>query len=167
MLEDIHERINMLALEDERRLELEHVVKGALGAEQDAAALHALDDIVRFPVSGFERVAISNQFDAEEEARTAHLPDDGEVRLQGLQALHPIAAGLVGVLLQVFIGDDVEHFQADSTGDRIAAEGIEIFHAVSESGGDLWRGDDSAERMSVGDGLAQSDNVGHDAAQFK
>ena len=157
----------MLAPEDERWLELEHVVKGSFGAEQDAAPLHAFDDVIRFPVSGFERVAISNQFDAEEESRTAHLPDDGEARLQGLQALHPIAADLVGVLLQVFIGDDLEHFHADGTGDRIAAEGIEIFHAVSEGGGDLRRGDDSAERMSVGDGLAHGDNIGHDAAQFE
>ena len=52
-----HENIHMRAPEDERRLELEHVVKGSFGAEQDAAALHALDDVVGFPVSGFECVA--------------------------------------------------------------------------------------------------------------
>ena len=68
----------MGAPEDERRLELEHVVKGSFGAEQDAAALHALDDVVGFPVSGFECVLISNQIDAEEESRSADLPDDGK-----------------------------------------------------------------------------------------
>ena len=56
----------MLAAEDDRRLELEHVVPRSFSAEQDTARLHTLDDIGRFPIGRFERGAVADQVNAEE-----------------------------------------------------------------------------------------------------
>ena len=139
----------------------------SFGAEQDAALFHALDDVCRFPIRRLQRLRVANEFDTEEETGSARLPDDWVLGLQLLQALHPMVAGIEGVALQVVIGDDVEYLQADRAGDRVAAEGVEVFHAVVEGGGDCRCGDNSAQRVSIGDRLAHSDDIGNDAAQLE
>ena len=58
----------MLALEDDGRLELEHIMMRSFGTEQDAIIFHALDDICRFPISRFQTVRIPYEFDTEEQA---------------------------------------------------------------------------------------------------
>src|SRR6266478_7441729 len=71
------------------------------------------------------------------------------------------------VLLQVFVGDDIKDRQANRTRDGVAAEGVEILHTAVKRSGNLRRGHDCRQWMSIANRLAHRDNVGHDALCLK
>ena len=66
-----------------------------------------------------------------------------------------------GILAQAIALKDFQHLETDRAGDGIAAEGVEIFHAVVEAVGNLARGDQGRHRVAVADGLAHGDEVRH------
>ena len=79
---------------------------------------------------------------------------------------HP-AADFERALLEALVADHVEHREADLAGDGVAAEGVEVLHAVRERGRDRRSRHDRAERMPVADGLAQRHDVGDDVLALR
>src|SRR5699024_4868507 len=69
------------------------------------------------------------------------------------------SSDVAGVVLQALILDYVEHGQANGAGHRVAAEGIEILHAVGKGSRDLRRGDDRGHGVTVADRFAEGDDV--------
>ena len=80
--------------------------------------------------AGSQGLPISDQFNAQEQPRAAHVADQQMAVLEFPQTLQEMLSYLGRVDLQVFVGDDVQHRQADGAGNRVAAEGAEEFHAV-------------------------------------
>ena len=79
--------------------------------------------------------------------------DDGDDRSQQLRAdldgladeedrgelaiLQQALAGPIGIFLQPLVFNDVQHCHSNRTGNRIAAERIEVFHTIGKGIGDL------------------------------
>src|SRR6266487_688685 len=76
-------------------------------------------------------------------------------------------AGAQGVLLKLLFLDNIEHCQPDGAGDGVAAEGIEVLHAIVERSGDFGRRHYCGKGMPVADGLAQGDDIGDDALRLE
>ncbi len=82
--------------------------------------------------------------------------ESGEVLLEA-------TADVVGMRLQTLPLEDLQHREADGRGYRIAAEAAEELHAVGEGLGDGAGGHHRPQRVAVPHGLAQRDDVRHDA----
>ena len=96
----------------------------AIGAQQDAAIFHPVDEF-----GGFRPVA---HFEAEEQAEAADVRNQRLTGLQVAQAGDQVFARRSRVLLESFVVDHVQHGDTDRARDRIAAERVEVLHAVSE-----------------------------------
>ena len=130
-------------------------------------ALHALLDGGRLGGRRLARARSRDQLDAEEQPAAAHVADQRVAPAQLAQAGREPAAEHVRARLQALVADHVEHGEADRGRDRVAAEGVEVLHAVRERARDLRRRDDRAQRVAVADRLAHRDDVGHDALRLE
>jgi len=153
--------------EQERRAEFDDVVVRAVGTGEDAAVSESIDDVGGLRGGGGARFAIGDEVDAEEETGAADVADEGMVGLQSAKRIEPARADFEGVFLKIFFTQDLEDREAGGTGDGIAAECAEKFHAVVEGSGDFSSGDDGGERKSIADGFAEDDDVGNNLLRFE
>ncbi len=167
LVEGLHQQIGVELREGQWRLDLEHVFEWAVGAQENPSVLHVFDDVPGERGGGLLGFAIGDKLDAQEQTHPAHIADRVVILFEAFESgLQPIADG-ERVFLQSLVLDDVQHRQADGARHGIAAEGVEVFHAVVERLGDVWRRDDGAEWMAVPDGFAQRHDVGHDSLRFE
>ena len=75
VVKGLEEQIRMLALEDERRPDLERVCRAAGRANEHRPLTHALDDLLRRRTIGLGRAGV-NDFDADGQADAAHLTNE-------------------------------------------------------------------------------------------
>jgi len=82
---------------------------GPVRPQEDAAVAHPVADESRLGGGGLARVAIANEFHAEEQPRSPHVADDRMPAGERAQRPEEVLAHLEGVLLQPLLLHDVEH----------------------------------------------------------
>src|SRR5262245_2263793 len=100
-----------------------------IDTKQDTARLHPLHDIRGFRSCGLKQSAVADQFDADKQPEAANIADQRVLCLQLTQARHQKAADVQGVILKVFLFDDVEYRGTSCARDRISAKRVEVLHA--------------------------------------
>ena len=130
-------------------------------------AFDALLDGGRLGGGRLARARVGTSSTPRKSPRPRTSPISGPLGHQRAQAGRQPAAEHVRAGLQPLVADHVQHREADRGRDRVAAEGVEVLHAVRERARDLRRRDDGAERMAVADRLAHRDDVGHDALRLE
>ena len=113
---------------------------GPVGRDQDAAV--ALDALLDRGGLGGRRLAgraVAHQLDAEEEPAAAHVADQRVRSASSARrpAEQPAAEHARACACSRSSRDHVEHREADRGRDRVAAEGVEVLHAVGERARDL------------------------------
>src|ERR1035438_1152307 len=126
LVQAVDQRVRIGAGEDHRRLDLDHVVEGAVGREQHAKILHAIDQGRGFRGGRRLRGSGAHQFEAEEETEAANVTDDGVARGEFAQTGPQVIAGRERVLLQLFVANDIKDRQSHGAGNGAAAEGVEV-----------------------------------------
>src|ERR1700752_2587686 len=67
----------------------------------------------------------------------------------------------------MLLSDHIEYRQTNGARNGVAAEGIEIFHAVIERVRDFRRGDYGRQGMSIADWFAHRHNIGYDSLRLE
>jgi hypothetical protein len=86
----------------------------------------------RFSAGRLKSIPIPNEFNPKKQTQTAHVANQTVSVLQRAKLTFQVFANFQRILLQLFIANNVEDGQANGAGNRIAAEGIEVFHAIGE-----------------------------------
>src|SRR5215510_356783 len=86
---------------------------------------------------------------------------------KALELVAEPAADAKRVCLQALLLQYIENRKPHGAGNRISAKRAEKFHAVVERSRNFASRDDGCERKCVSDGLAEHDDVGHDALRFE
>ena len=89
----------MLSRKDERRLHLDHVVLGAVRAQEDPLVPHALNGGVGHVGGGLEIPPLPHELDAREQASAPRVADGGVAITEVFEARQQPLADLRGVLL--------------------------------------------------------------------
>ena len=124
--------------EDERGLDLEHVVVGAVRAHRAPLLPQSLNDVGRLKGGRGPGRPVQDELDPEKQAQPADVSDKGVPFAEPAQPGFQRGADPGGVLLQLFVLHDVEHREAGGAGHRITAERIEVLHAIREGVRDCW-----------------------------
>ncbi len=100
-----------------------------------------------------------NKLHAHEEARAAHIGDDGERTGQGPDVRHHPRTHGARIGLKAFAFQDVEDRHSRGAGDGIAAEGVEVARLAAERLHDLRLDHHGGDGMTVAHRLAHGDDV--------
>ena len=146
--------------DDQRRFDLQHVRRGAVGADEDAVVAHAFGDVSRERGPGLAGLAVRDEVHAEVEAAAAHVADRRVALREGLHLPEELRTPRGGVLHQALVVDDAQHLGADGDRHVVATEGREELHAAGEGVGDLARRRHRRHGVPVPDGLAHGHDVG-------
>ena len=163
-----HEPVGVARREAHGRLDLQHVVERAVGADEHAAGRASGSPRCRRSVpAGSRRDAVAHQLDADEQAEPAHVADERVTRPQPAQAAQQVLADLQRMVLQalVAITSSTARPIAHETG--LPPKVLKYSMPLAKASRDLGRRDHGAERVAVADGLAHGDDVGHDALGFE
>src|SRR4029077_2722899 len=71
------------------------------------------------------------------------------------------------VFLKVLFLEHIQNGESRSACDRIASKSAEEFHAVVETRGDFWSGDDGRERERISDGFSEHHDVWNNVLRFE
>src|SRR6185369_14319884 len=138
---------------------LDHAAVESIRAQEHAAVSSTVDELGGGRPVGLASGAVADELDADEQAPAADVADRLVPRRELAEAAEESLAGDPGALLEPFVLDDVEHRQADRRGYGVAAERVEVLHAVGERIGDRPGRHDRAERVAVADRLAHRHDV--------
>src|SRR6266849_2047131 len=94
LVKDAEQQVGVLPAEHEGRADLEHVAGRPGGAEQDPAVALRLGDLAGAPGRGPTGLSVLDKLDTEQQARAAHIPDEGMPPLQLQQAIPQVTADL-------------------------------------------------------------------------
>ena len=92
VIEESKSHVDVIDCQDHRWFDLDHIVQGSIGAHEDAAGAHRVDDVFGFAGCGFEGGPVSNQFDADEQSGASDIPDDSMPVLKCSQSLEEVLA---------------------------------------------------------------------------
>jgi hypothetical protein len=150
----------VFALEYQGWPDLEDVPGRAGGAEQYAPIAHGLGHFACGPSRRPARVI--GQFDAEQEAFAADVPDQRVPSGEGQQALPEIGTDFRGVGHEALILDDGQHRERGRRGYRVTAEGAEQLDLLGNGPEQLGPDHESGDREAVAHRLAHHHHVGLD-----
>ena len=121
--------------EAQRRLDLQHVVERAVGADEHAAVAHAVRDVgrpPRRPAPASSRSRTSSTPTKRPSPRTSPMSGWRGLQRRAGRASRCVADVAARCSCSRSSRDHVEHGQADRARHGIAAEGVEVLHAVGE-----------------------------------
>lgn len=119
-LDGIEHVVDVFCRDDERRLEGHDVAGDAVFADDEAAVLERLEDVIE--LGGGGALVGVDEFSAGHEAEAADVADDRVLLLDLAQAGAQLLAALLGILAEVMLLDVVEHGEAGRRRDGVAAE---------------------------------------------
>src|SRR5208282_783466 len=142
--------IHVLFFQQERRQEAQDRVLGRV--EQYALRQSLLH---QWPCGNVEHEALN-------ESAAARFAGSGILVDQFLELLMQVPANLHDVFEQMLFFDDRQIFEPDTARQRTAAKGSAVLSGRN-SGGEVFLGQECAERHSRGDRLGDGDDIGHNA----
>lgn len=154
-LERVEHVVDVFCRDDERRLEGHDVAGDAVFADDEAAVLEGLEDVVELG-SGGALVGV-DELGAGHEAEAADVADDRVLLLDLAQAGAQLFAALLGILAEVMLLDVVEHGEAGCRRDGVAAERRGARTRVGI--GNLRRRDEGRDRRAVAERLGHRHDV--------
>src|SRR5713226_702739 len=120
-----------------------------VGAVDEQAALHGFAD---------ERRAFDGEFDADHQAFAADFADETELDGKLGEAVAQLRAAHADIFQQLFVLNDLEELESHGTGQRAAAK-RGAMHPGRDARGDLFGGENGAERKTGGERLGDQNNV--------
>lgn len=154
-LERVEHVVDVFGRDDEWRLEGHDVAGDAVFADDEAAVLECLEDVIEFGGGG--ALVGVDEFGAGHEAEAADVADDRVLLLDLAQAGAQLLAALLGILAEIMLLDVVEHGKARSRRDGVAAERRSARTRVGV--GNLRRRDEGRDRRAVAERLGHRHDV--------
>ena len=154
-LERVEHVVDVFCCDDERRLEGHDVAGDAVFADDEAAVLEGLENVIEFGGGG--ALVGVDEFGAGHEAEAADVADDRVLLLDLAQAGAQLLAALLGILAEVMLLDVVEHGEAGCRRDGVAAERRGARARVGI--GNLRRRDEGRDRSAVAECLGHRHDV--------
>ena len=154
-LDGIEHVVDVFCRDDERRLEGHDVAGDAVFADDEAAVLEGLENVIEFGGGG--ALVGVDEFGAGHEAEAADVADDRVFFLDLAQAGAQLLAALRGILAEVMLLDVVEHGEAGCRRDGVAAERRGARTRVGI--GNLRRRDEGRDRRAVAERLGHRHDV--------
>ena len=154
-------------IKDHRGLDLDHIVKRAVRAQEDASIPHLVDDPACLGVSRFQAFPVPDEFNPQEQASASYISNEFVAFLEFLEPLQESKPQDTCTILEAFIVDHIEHRNPTGAGDGVAAERGKELHAIVEGFGDGPRRHHGAHGVPIADGLAKYHDVRSDVVQFK
>ena len=124
-------------------------MKRAVRPDENSFVAHPVHEVRCLALGRLERLSITHELDAEEEAGAAHVADERVTVDERPQPVEQTLTDPQRVLLQLLVPHDVEHGVADRARHLIPTERREVLHAVGERLGDVASGDDRRQRMTI------------------
>lgn len=154
-LERVEHVVDVFCRDDERRLEGHDVAGDAVFADDEAAVLEGLEDVIE--LGGGRALVGVDELGAGHEAEAADVADDRVLLLNLAQAGAQLLAALLGILAEVMLLDVVEHGEAGRRRDGVAAERRGARTCVGV--GNLRRRDEGRDRRAVAERLGHCHDV--------
>ena len=125
-LQNLQSKFDIGSVKAHGGLDPEDIPPQSSTADQHPEVLSPLHDPGAFFRGGFLGFPVFDQFDAEHQAQPPYISNLLVPGHQSLQAVHKNLSHFQGILLQVFPVDNFQDRPAHGTGNRVAAEGVEV-----------------------------------------
>src|SRR5215469_2466512 len=167
MVERIEQQVGVLRLECERRADFQDVGAAAGGADENAAAAHAVHDAPRLGAAANAAGAVRAELDPDEQSGAADLADRSVPLRELLQPAPQILTAPPCILQQILTADHLQHGERRGAGHAVATVGVEIASASGELGKHAGATYDGRDRVTVAHGFAHGDQVRNDAVTLE